>query len=83
MFRRRNREQAGENSKMDRFKKYIDRGYLVTRKTYTPMIGPHGEPLIDMALSKENEGSVVFGFTPEEAKEAEQYIDAGKAKGSE
>lgn len=81
MFRKRNREHTVENSKMDRFKKYIDRGYHVTRKTYTPMSGPHGEPLIDMMLSKENEGSVVFGFTAEDAREAEQYIDAGKAEG--
>jgi hypothetical protein len=40
------------------------------------MTGPHGGPLVDITLAKENEGSVIFCLTPNELKAAEEYIKA-------
>jgi hypothetical protein len=67
---------SGEKSKLEKFKEYADCGYEVAQKTYSPMTGPYGGPMVDITLAKENEGSVVFCLTLDEVKTAEEYIKA-------
>lgn len=76
MFGNKKKKNGDEKSKIEKFKEYADGGYEIAQKTYSPMTGPYGGPMVDMTLTKENEGSVVFCLSLDEVKAAENYIEA-------